>query len=205
MTISDAWYSIETWLQSRAPATYASLPDPASNEELEALERGIQMECPDALRESLLRHNGSEECTLPVFYRFSSIRQIEYEYKEMVKADERRAKELRERHRERPNQFPALMPGEHPFWSPGWIPFCYNEGGDLLFLSQTEGETLGRVGKFGVDSGASFDDNSAFMSLAHLLEATVNALHAGRFEIWGEWHPYVDSKGFLDWRDAEEF
>lgn len=204
MTINDAWCRIEEWLRSQAPATYASLPEPASHDDLAALERQLGIPCPEGLRESLLRHDGSGELILPIFYRFATTRQIEHEYRQMVAADERRTQQLREHHQERPHQFPNPLPGEHQVWNPKWIPVSYDESGNLLFISQVEDETLGKIGMFDVDSGGSFDANPVFLTLTHLMQAAGNALHAARFDMWGQWHPYTDNDGFLEWREAGE-
>ncbi|MFF3095758.1 SMI1/KNR4 family protein [Streptomyces cyaneofuscatus] len=56
--VGQNWLRIETWLSREAPRD--ALPGPASLEDVEELEARIGVQLPDDVRESLLRHNGTD-------------------------------------------------------------------------------------------------------------------------------------------------
>lgn len=202
MTPADAWADIEAWLRPNAPATSASLPEAASEHVLQDLEAHLGVALPAELKDTLLRHDGAGEFVLPGFHRFSSADIIRREYVAWRVAEERRIQQLRDKHTHDPGQYPRPLPGDHPLWHPCWIPVCHDESGNLLFVTHAAGEAAGRVGVFEHGDGASFPKAPAFDSLACLLETTAQALRSSSFPIWGEWEPYVDDQGFLEWREA---
>ncbi|MEV3856971.1 SMI1/KNR4 family protein [Streptomyces sp. NPDC050095] len=200
MPLAEAWADIEDWLRHYAPATFASLPNAASHHALHELETRTGGALPPGLRAMLMRHDGSGEFVLPAFHRFSNVTVIRREYAEQRAADERRIQYLLDQHPQHPGQFPRPLPGEHPQRHPRWIPVCHDESGNLLFVTAAEDEEPGRVGVFERGDGASFPKAPAFDSLTSLMEATAQALRSSTFPIWGEWEPYVDDEGFLEWQ-----
>ncbi|MFI5659985.1 hypothetical protein [Streptomyces sp. NPDC051684] len=203
MTPADAWADIEAWLRPNAPATFASLPEAAGEQGLRSLAAHVGGGVlPAELEGALSCHDGSGEFVLPGFHRFSSTDIIRREYVAWGAADERRIRQLRDKHPRNPGQYPRPLPGDHPLWHPGWIPVCHDESGSLLFVTHAEGEEAGRVGVFEHGDGASFPEGPAFGSLTRLLEATAQALRSSSFAIWGGWEPSVDDQGFLEWREA---
>ncbi|MGV9878438.1 hypothetical protein [Streptomyces sp. NPDC003006] len=62
--IPESWTRIETWLAWHAPRTFAALEPPAERSAIAAAEQVIGRPLPDALTESLLRHNGTGDYNL---------------------------------------------------------------------------------------------------------------------------------------------
>ncbi|MFF4234203.1 SMI1/KNR4 family protein [Streptomyces sp. NPDC001820] len=203
MTINSAWEQIERWLQSNAPASYDSLPGPATSDEIRAAQSAVGRQFPEELTESLLRHNGSGEFVIPVLHRLDSAGLIADEYLSYRQAERSRREAAVEGNRTRPHQIVLLPPDEFYYWNPSWTPLAYDESGNSLFISQANDESLGKIGLHEKDGGGSLPQHPALESLTALLEATTQALHGGSIEIWGQWEPFVDDEGYLEWRGPQ--
>ncbi|MEU7640203.1 SMI1/KNR4 family protein [Streptomyces sp. NPDC039016] len=55
----DAWGRIEAWLEAHAPRSHRRLPAPAAEEEIQAVERELDVELPADLRAFYALHNGT--------------------------------------------------------------------------------------------------------------------------------------------------
>lgn len=196
MTVDDAWLRIETWLERNTPATYESLPAPASEASMRALGAAFGQPIPAAVAASLARHDGSGEFyLLPAAHRLSSAGQIAAECARNRALETARRRHVEQRHAERPGQYPLRPPY---FWDSAWLPMAHDESGNGLFVDATRGT----VGIMDADSGASFPSHAAFASPTALLGHVAAALRTGVLDVWGRWQPYVDEDGYLDWRQA---
>ncbi|MFF0449006.1 SMI1/KNR4 family protein [Streptomyces sp. NPDC004609] len=201
MSIPESWDRIESWLRANAPASYASLPAPADPEALRSAQ-AAGLDFPEELLASLSRHDGSGEFILPVFHRLSSARSIADEYQRLCLVEFERHQQEKNHHGQSPND-PVPIPQEgYYYWSPEWLPFAYDESGNSLFISLAADRTNGRVGVHEKDGGGSFDEQPAFASLTTLLETIADGLITGITDMWGQWQPYVDREGYLEWQPS---
>ncbi|MFY7631299.1 SMI1/KNR4 family protein [Streptomyces sp. NY05-11A] len=159
MTISGAWERIETWLRDNASASHASLPGPASLDELRTAQAQIGLSFPAELTGSLRCHNGSGDFVLPVYHRFSDLRLIVRDYQRYRRAEEKLRRRNEERHRDALNQTAPPPRREYYYWNPAWIPFACDESGNTLFISQVDDDTFGRIGVHDKEDGPSFGEN----------------------------------------------
>lgn len=183
MTVDEAWDRIEEWLRANAPAVHAELPPPATPGEIRAAQDAVGCAFPVELVASLARHDGSGGFLLPPLHELHGTRLIVDDYHAYRRADQRRG------------------PGERPWWEPRWVPVAQDGCGNSLFVSQEPGPSFGRIGDHAKDEGGSFSDEGAWASLGAYLASTARGLHDG---VWGDYEPYVDGEGFLDWRDPSE-
>ncbi|MEU5977644.1 SMI1/KNR4 family protein [Streptomyces sp. NPDC047315] len=203
MSLLDSWDQIESWLQTYAPASYASLPAPADPDAIRSAQDTTGLTFPEELVISLSRHDGSGEFILPVFHRLSSARTVADEYQRLCLVERERHQQAAGRHGATSGE--AVLPPEegHYYWNPHWIPFGYDESGNSLFISLAADETNGRVGVHEKDGGGSLNQHPVFASLEALLKAVADGLNKGTMEIWGEWQMQVDHAGYLDWRSLD--
>ncbi|MFJ3578687.1 SMI1/KNR4 family protein [Streptomyces rubiginosohelvolus] len=182
MTVDEAWDGIEDWLRAHAPGSHSGLPLPAAPGKIQAAQDTTGCAFPAELAASLARHDGSGEFLLPPLHRLHGTRLIVAEYRAYRRAERERS------------------PGEHTWWDARWIPLADDGCGNSLFLSQAPGPSFGRIGDHAKDGGGSFSEDGASASLGAFLESTAQGLHDGH---WGEYEPYVDDDGFLDWREPD--
>nr|WSZ18807.1 SMI1/KNR4 family protein [Streptomyces canus] len=170
--LTRAWDGIDEWLLSHAPASYASLKEPATDADLAVLEEALGVPLPEELILLLRRHNGasapherpavgSAGFFLPRADRLLS------------------AQEMREHHAMRNRLLDEDESGHlsPTWWHREWIPFTVSNAADALFVDHchTGGKpkpTFGRVGKFSHDGDAKIH---AF-SLTEFFEQVAQAL-----------------------------
>jgi hypothetical protein len=150
--IDAAWARIEAWLAKKPPSDAAALGRPASNAQIDALQRRMGVAFPGDLVASLRRHNGGE-FALPPFYSSMSLDEI------------RRDREL--------NCSVYEDAGEPGIWLAGYVPFgAAPDGGSLLL------DAGGRVGEHFAEDGTHFEGWPD--SLAGLLTGIAGSLETGR-------------------------
>src|SRR5579859_3135551 len=128
--IVEAWKRIEDTVRILEPDESRSLPDGASREDLERVEKEIGVSLPEAFKQSYLVHNGSNRTSvcpnaffLPLVASEGSLGWgILEAWRAMCEIGEEFADE-----RSRPNG-----PIRSVHWHPKWVPFADNEGGDYV-------------------------------------------------------------------------
>jgi cell wall assembly regulator SMI1 len=200
MAIETAWNEIETWLQGNAAQTFRSLPPPASSQEIFEAQKTSGLRFPPLLVASLNRHNGSGDFMFPVYNRLSSAAQIAKDYAFYLRGEVEMRRRAEEKYRTLPRQAPPLGADEFYYWNPAWVPFAFDVSGNCLFMTQVEGEDLGRIGIHDKDEGGSFSRDPLLASLSSLMEGIREGLHSESLNLWGEWCPVVED-GELEWRE----
>ncbi|MEU6081036.1 SMI1/KNR4 family protein [Streptomyces sp. NPDC047108] len=185
-SMTESWVRIEIWLSRHAPASYAELAPPAERAAIAAAERAIGLSFPDALVESLLRHDGTglSWCDLlPPFYGLLSADGIVDTWKMMTRVHERL------HHDEEP--------GVPLWWHRQWIPFATDRCGDFLVIDQRPTADRGRIGEADKVHGCEFGRHAWWASLPVFFETTAAALETG--EALDADRPVVTEEGELEW------
>lgn len=175
MTITEAWHAIDTWLSTYAPATYAVLAPPATDEELQA----CPVELPPELVESLRCHNGlttwanilpegPPSSTTEIADNYQLRMDLALEY----------------------GGFTVHPPSTEPYWHPSWIPWADSEG-DLQVIDLR----TNHLGMAYHDGTGDFTD--AFPDLTTYLSTVVTALHTSTGV--NNWYPYLTPHQELWW------
>ncbi|MCX4578742.1 SMI1/KNR4 family protein [Streptomyces sp. NBC_01571] len=195
MTSSTAgsWNRIEAWLAEHAPHTFARLGPPADPAEITAAEQTIGSPFPDPLRESLLRHDGTEHAVLlPPFWMPLSTRLIVDAWKRRTRIYESDLSATE-----------AADDGDAesefgPWWHRQWIPFAADGAGDHLVIDQRPTRVRGRIGDADHESGCRFEAHPMWASLPALLDMTATALESG--ELLECYERVVVDTRELDWK-----
>jgi cell wall assembly regulator SMI1 len=171
-SVTDSWTRIEAWLERHAPGTFAALSSPAERPAIAAAEEVIGLPFPEALAESLLRHNGSNDRTLlPPFYSLVDTSSIADTWEGCMlihgEGDEDDEEE----------GDPGT--GSGPWWHPRWIPFARDASGNYLIIDQRHNRPPGRIGDRDHETGCVVRPHPMWASLPALLEATATALETG--------------------------
>ncbi|MFI5806639.1 SMI1/KNR4 family protein [Streptomyces sp. NPDC051561] len=188
-SVTESWERIEAWLARYAPLTYEALEPAAEPAEIAAAEEVMGHPFPGALRESLLRHDGTGyRVLLPSMWMLLGTRHI-------ADAWQLRREIYGEGAAEDEEGDPG---GEYgPWWHAQWVPFAADGGGDYLVIDQREHRRRGRLGRADHETGCWFVPHLMWGSLPALLEATATAMEAGR-EVDG-YLPVVTDEGELEW------
>ncbi|MFE3526485.1 SMI1/KNR4 family protein [Streptomyces sp. NPDC059161] len=188
-SISQSWIRIESWLARHAPRTFAVLGPPAERSSITAAEQAIGLPFPEALVESLLRHNGTGHCRLlPPFWSLLDTEGIAraWQIRTTIHGDETAAAQE------------AVADEQYgPWWHKQWIPIALDGSGDYLILDQRPHPRRGRIGNADHETGCSFSHHPMRTSLPALLDATATALET-REPVDG-YLPVVRDDGHLDW------
>lgn len=73
MTIKSLWQRLESWANNNAPEMLDELQGPASDIEIDELEKRLQLTLPEEFKESLLIHNGEDDgWPARVFYEYGA-------------------------------------------------------------------------------------------------------------------------------------
>lgn len=187
--ITESWYRMETWLAENAPHTFAKLGPPAEPAAITAAETAIGLTFPDALAESLLRHDGTNHAVLlPPFWMPLSTHGI------------------REAWRIRTETYASIFGDAQdgdaeaeygPWWHRQWIPFAGNGGGDELVIDQRPTRLRGRMGDAFHEDGCYFLPHAMWASLPALMHMTADAMETG--EPLNGYTRVVTDEGRLDW------
>ncbi len=134
--ISEAWDRILKWLGVHAPKTLDTLNPGASSAEIDEIERFLQIQLPEDVREFYRICNGQHTKTcamLPRFYYLLSLREMreQWELEMRVLAEDPQLSE------EVPfDQYSEIVQSASPkvracYWHVKWIPIAYCLTGDL--------------------------------------------------------------------------
>lgn len=188
-SISESWSRMDTWLARRTPRTFAALAPPAERSAIAMAEQALGQLFPDALVESLLRHNGMGHCDLlPPFWSLLDVQGIisAWQTRMQIYGDE-----LAQAAEGDPD-------GEYgPWWHGLWIPFAFDGGGDYLIIDQRQYRRRGRIGNADHETGCFFSPHPMWASLPALLDATATALETG--ETVNGYRPVAVDDDELDW------
>src|SRR5690349_11873828 len=122
--VGKLYESLEHWLREHSPRMYGDLRDPASAEDLKALESALGQELPAELRTALQIHDGGPYFD---FYQLLSASRIQNRYNfEMERA-------------EQPSPYAGSGICRPVIWSKGWIPFAEDGGGNFLCIDLDPG------------------------------------------------------------------
>ncbi|MET7464621.1 SMI1/KNR4 family protein [Nonomuraea sp. NPDC005501] len=167
--VNRQWGRVERWLRRNAPRTYATLGARSRPRTIAFAEAYMGMEFPDALRASLLRHNGAAYFG---FFgeRLYGVRQIRAVWRDHCRE------------------------GGRDGWGGELIPVA-SQGEPELFVSGEKSGSLGELAEIGEESRTSEPAGLKVRSYYALLKATADALERGRL---GEWRPRVVD-GSLVW------
>ena len=126
--MKELWDQFERWLRDNWPDGLSDLNPPATDEEIEELERELGVRLPEDFIACLKVHNGQKNLAGGLFgnSEFLSTREIFTQWKIW--------KSLLDS-----NDFQGFFsepaPGiRNEWWNPRWIPFTHNGGGDHLCL-----------------------------------------------------------------------
>ncbi|MDH5324763.1 MAG: SMI1/KNR4 family protein [Gammaproteobacteria bacterium] len=118
MSIESLWQRLESWATGHAPELLDDLQGPASEIELQELEKRLQLALPEDLKNSLRIHNGEDDgWPARVFYEYGAYLPVPAIYslwKRCLPLSEKR--ELDEEEAQNPRIQPVLF-------SKAWIPF----------------------------------------------------------------------------------
>ena len=196
-TVSESWDRIETWLSAHAPATFEALSPPAKPRGISVAEETTGLTFPEPLKESLLRHDGSNDVeVLPPFWALLSAGEIArtWELKTRINGDE----DWDDEDEEDDDVDSSDPDAEYgPWWHREWIPFAADGCGDALVIDLRPGPRTGRVGDADHEQGCSFGRFPMWTSFAALLDATATSLETG--EPAGSYEPFVNDEGVLCW------
>ncbi|MHC0430890.1 SMI1/KNR4 family protein [Streptomyces sp. O3] len=190
LSVTSAWLRIEAWLETHAPETFASLPGPAEPTAIAEAQEALGIPLPDALAESLLRHDGTDYGTLiPSMWMLHDVRGLAREWQQRMQI-----------HPEIDHEWdPEQEYG--PWWHPQWIPIAWNGCGDSLVIDQRDCTKRGRIGIAWHDDVSHFEPVAWMESLPALLISVAIGLEE-RDWVGGD-VPRVDN-GELEWVDRDE-
>jgi cell wall assembly regulator SMI1 len=217
-SVTESWARIERWLARHAPDTYARLAPPASPSAVAEAEETLGLPFPEPLLESLLRHDGTEQCTvLPPFWGLLGTQKIADEWAMMVEIDVEYGggRAGTEQETTAPEDFSGDASddaSEDPYGSGGsgdilhtglwwhrrWVPFADNGCGDFLILDQRPGFLHGRVGETDHEGDCTFGRDPMWSTLPALFEATARGLETGG--VLDGTYERVVKDGALAWR-----
>lgn len=138
--MNDLWKKLEAWLAVNAPFCLSNLKQPASDNELDALEQSLGLTLPEDFKEFLKIHNGQSGTGPSLFEqgRLLGTTDILIEWQTWDKLLQ--SGEFEEDH-SAPS--PEIKAG---WWRPGWVPFLSNGRGDHLCLDM-DPTTIGTHGQ----------------------------------------------------------
>lgn len=146
-SIRQSWSQVIAWLRAHAPSHEVQLAAPADDEAIAGAASAIGITFPDDLVELYRQLNGAESCAVfpspddydPMAFTPMSLEELVNDWSNL--------KELVEI-----GQFADCTPKSPPeiadvWWSPAWIPFATNGGGDHLCIDTgpTEVGSAGQV------------------------------------------------------------
>ena len=179
-SISQSWNQITAWLRAHAPSHEVQLSAPADNEAIAHASSVIGVTLPEDLVELYRQLNGAEACAVfpsPDDYDMMAFTPMSLE--EII-AEWSSMKELVDI-----GQFDDCSPKSPPeiadvWWSPAWIPFATNVGGDTLCIDSgpTESGCPGQVIYHPHESGQHL---LLAPSLANYLSSLCQQLESGDF------------------------
>ncbi|MFD5403090.1 SMI1/KNR4 family protein [Streptomyces griseorubiginosus] len=170
--VAESWTRIEAWLSAHAPRTFAELPAPADPPAIAMTENAIGLDLPSALRESLLRHDGTAYgVLLPPFWTLLSTRQIVDSW---TRRTDIHASEVPDAEDDDHSEGPY-----GPWWHRRWVPFAENGAGDCLVIDERPTRLRGRIGTADHEDGCRFSPHPMWNSLPDLLAMTATALETG--------------------------
>lgn len=122
------WEKLETWLEANRPAVLADLNAGADDAAVDDLQARLGLRLPEDFIACLRVHNGQKGQAAPLFdtYAFLPARRILMSWtswNELQGGGDFDGREGR-----------AAGPVRPLWWSPGWVPFASNGGGDYLCL-----------------------------------------------------------------------
>lgn len=176
--ITQAWSRIDTWLAEQAPVTFASLPQPATHEQIASAEQQIGVTFPSDIYTSLRCHNGSGDVEiLPVHMLLSA---------ELIATNFWVAVEI--------SRDPCTDTYVNT-QSPEWIPITGDAGGSHYVLGQLGGPQprLGFRNELGY---LDFTQGVMGSCMSDLLEKAADALAA--MAVLDDFRPVVVN-GELEW------
>jgi cell wall assembly regulator SMI1 len=143
-TVGEAWDRIEAWLKANASG-WKPLRKPATEAQVAWLEKAIDHQVPADLRQSLLRHNGSEEGLFPFGPDPLDCYGL-YSATDIAGAWEMQAELLDDGDFD-PNKRKAQAGIRAQHWNTGWLPIADNGAGDhfCVDLAPAKGGKVGQV------------------------------------------------------------
>ncbi len=177
--VNRQWRRIEKWLAANAPESYATLAGPATPKMIAKAEATMGLRFPDALRASLLRHNGTVSDETWGFGFMAEVLMtadgIATTWQELCESEN-------------------VDYGDRDDWWDGrMIPFSVNGGGDSLVIDSVVGD----VGQTDHEGTMSFDwEGVTIGSYLELLRLTADALEKGGQV--GYWKPKAVG-GEVEW------
>lgn len=188
--MQSLWTRFEAWLAENWPEGLADLNPPATDAQIDSLEKAIGAKLPDDYIACLKIHNGQDTMMAGVFGG------SEFLSTEFVLDEWAVWKELIESGTFEGNQGVPDSGIKDNWWNPRWIPFTHNGGGDhfCLDLDPAKGGSPGQVITMWHDSG-----ERAFIATNFTAWFTqyVDKVVAGKY-VYSE-----DYGGLIDSEDAQ--
>lgn len=143
------WNRIERVLQAHVPETAKTLAPPATDDEIDVLEKSLGLRLPDSFRASLLVHNGQNDPTRCHDFSGEGLFLSTTEIVEMWKMNS----EIDEQFRQQEPETWNSREFDTEWWNKNWIPFTQNDmGGLCISLEPKLFERIGEVVAFVHDS-----------------------------------------------------
>ncbi|MGD1218646.1 SMI1/KNR4 family protein [Streptomyces krungchingensis] len=199
-SIEDSWARIDAWLAAHAPVSHARLRPPASQADIEAAQRTLDVAFHPDLKASLRCHDGVEPVdgtpVLAYYGPLSSVTDIvrSTEFLRGIGADLDEDLAEDEPLDEDDEDYDELA----SYWHKDWLLITLGIGlqsSDGLFLTCHAGAHWGRVGRYFDEDAPSF---TSWPSLRHVLAEYADALERG--STFGGRTPVV-ADGTLLWDD----
>ncbi|WP_149823059.1 SMI1/KNR4 family protein [Streptomyces tailanensis] len=175
--VEESWARIDTWLARHAPLSHARLRPPASEADIAAAERTLQVTFPPDLVASLRCHDGVElEEGTPQLAYYGPLSKVA----DIVKSTQFQrdvGEGLADAEDEGDEENPEAELGV--FWRREWLLITLGIGwqsSDGLFVSCRRGPNFGRVGRYFDEDVPSF---TPWSSLRHALADFADALEGG--------------------------
>ncbi|MEU4097257.1 SMI1/KNR4 family protein [Streptomyces sp. NPDC026673] len=186
----QAWDRIDVWLAAHAPATFALLRPPASEEEVAAVQRRMGITFPPDLVATLRRHDGAAgDFSLPTQDRLLG-----------TGGCEERSGFLRGMLTEVLDEDADDEEDDGAYWHRHFVQFAsYVITADGLTVDCRPGPSFGAVGRFFDESGTDFGHAP---SLGAYLSDVADSLERGLPFQGGRTWPVVND-GILEWDDSE--
>lgn len=220
--ITESWIRIESWLAANAPATFRALAPPADRSRIAAAEEATGLAFPDEVRESLLRHDGTDAgpVLLPPIWELLSADGIAEAWNRQPgspgagpqatsgvpdedghpgEGDDEDDEDDEDLYEDVGEDFEGNLDeaDSGPLWHPQWLPFASSVMGDLLVVDLRPTRLRGRIGDACHGDLCQFREHPRWSSLRSLFEMTATALETGGPLEGCE--PFVTGKGELEW------
>jgi len=180
MSIHTLWQRLESWAEKHAPEMLDELQGPATQVEIDELEKRLQLSLPEDFKQSLLIHNGEDDgWPSRVFFENGAYLPVPAIYNDWKMLQEAVQADAIDRSEYDSEVNPKIKP---VMFSKGWIPIMNMNGDVFHAIDMDPGET-GVAGQIiQVDWECDVFEVIAH-SFTEFLQKYIEALESGKIEI----------------------